>query len=283
MWVSGRAPGTELALALRARRRWEEVAGGCPGSGFRANGSLTVACTPEELAVLEAVAARPDAGDAGWTCSSPRRPGAATRPWAAPGGPVLGALHCRLDAAVEPRAVLTALREAARAGGRYRWLPGREAVAAGDHQVVDATGARHRGDLVVLCPGAATGGLAAEVLDGAPLRRVRLQMLETAPYPGQVTTSLADGDSLRYYPAFDVPARRALAPQAPVAAAWAPSCCWSSASGALSPSATPTPPTSPSPSTSTRPLRATCSGWPGACWAPSRRRWCAAGPACTAS
>jgi glycine/D-amino acid oxidase-like deaminating enzyme len=53
------------------------------------------------------------------------------------------------------------------------------------------------------------------------VRRVRLQMLQTEPFDGQLTTAVADGDSLRYYPAFDLPARSRLAPQAPVAAATA--------------------------------------------------------------
>jgi glycine/D-amino acid oxidase-like deaminating enzyme len=44
-------------------------------------------------------------------------------------------------------------------------------------------------------------------------------MLQTAPFPGKLTTSVADGDSLRYYPAYDVPSLAALPPQAPVAAA----------------------------------------------------------------
>ena len=44
-------------------------------------------------------------------------------------------------------------------------------------------------------------------------------MLQTAPLPGSLTTSVADGDSLRYYPAYEVPSRDALPPQAPVAAA----------------------------------------------------------------
>ena len=43
-------------------------------------------------------------------------------------------------------------------------------------------------------------------------------MLETAPYPGRVTTALADGDSMRYYPAFDLPGRRLLGPQDEIAA-----------------------------------------------------------------
>ncbi len=43
-------------------------------------------------------------------------------------------------------------------------------------------------------------------------------MLQTGPFAGRLTTSLADGDSLRYYPAYDLPARRGLPPQQPVAA-----------------------------------------------------------------
>jgi len=57
------------------------------------------------------------------------------------------------------------------------------------------------------------------VLGRAPLRRVRLQMFETEPLGEVMTTSLADGDSLRYYPAFDLPGRENLAPQAPIPAA----------------------------------------------------------------
>ena len=43
-------------------------------------------------------------------------------------------------------------------------------------------------------------------------------MLQTLPFPGRLTTSVADGDSLRYYPAYDVPSLASLPPQAPVAA-----------------------------------------------------------------
>ena len=43
IWVSGRAHGPELELALRARRLWQEVADGSPDVGFRPDGSLTLA------------------------------------------------------------------------------------------------------------------------------------------------------------------------------------------------------------------------------------------------
>jgi glycine/D-amino acid oxidase-like deaminating enzyme len=59
-----------------------------------------------------------------------------------------------------------------------------------------------RGDAVVFCPGAAHGGLARELAGDMPVRRVRLQMMQTAPLGEPLTTAIADGDSLRYYPAF---------------------------------------------------------------------------------
>ncbi len=51
------------------------------------------------------------------------------------------------------------------------------------------------------------------------LQRVRLQMLETEPFGAALTTSLADADTLRYYPAFVEAPLAALGPQGPVAAA----------------------------------------------------------------
>jgi glycine/D-amino acid oxidase-like deaminating enzyme len=43
-------------------------------------------------------------------------------------------------------------------------------------------------------------------------------MLETEPAPYVLTTSVADGDSLRYYPAFDVPALAGLRDPEPIVA-----------------------------------------------------------------
>ena len=41
VWVSGRAPGPELDLAVRARELWEQIADHSPAVGFRPDGSLT--------------------------------------------------------------------------------------------------------------------------------------------------------------------------------------------------------------------------------------------------
>jgi FAD dependent oxidoreductase TIGR03364 len=220
VWVSGRAPGPELALAQRARTLWEELGALVPAVGFRPAGSLTVASDDAELALLKDAAARPDAAERGFELLDQR---AAAQLNPALCGEFAGALLCRRDAIVEPRSVPAAFRDYLTTTGRgYDWQPRREAVAVAPHAVRDHTGAWHRGDLVVLCPGAAHTGIAGPHLaeyPRPPVRRVRLQMLQTEPLPAKLTTSVADGDSLRYYPAYDLPGRARLTPQAPVAAA----------------------------------------------------------------
>jgi FAD dependent oxidoreductase TIGR03364 len=220
VWVGGRAPGAELALAQRARTLWEELGELVPAAGFRPAGSLTLAADDAELALLKDAAARPDAAERGFELLDQR---AAVQLNPALRGEFSGALLCRRDAIVEPRSVPAAFRDyLTRAGRGYEWQPGREAIAVAPHAVRDHAGTWHRGDLVVLCPGAAHTGIAGPHLAGylqPPVRRVRLQMLQTEPLPVRLTTSVADGDSLRYYPAYDLPGRALLAPQSPVAAA----------------------------------------------------------------
>jgi FAD dependent oxidoreductase TIGR03364 len=222
VWVSGRRAGPELALALRARELWEEIAASAPGTGFRPAGSLTLATSDAELRVLGEAAELPDAKQRDFELLDPggvRAVNPALR------GEFLGGLYCRADAIVEPRVTLPALRSmlarAALAGPGYEWLPGREAVEVVAHGVRDQRGRWYRGDLVVLCTGANFTGVAGPHLAAAAhhLRRVRLQMMQTAPLPEALTTSVADGDSLRYYPAYDVPSLALLGPQTPVAAA----------------------------------------------------------------
>jgi glycine/D-amino acid oxidase-like deaminating enzyme len=87
--------------------------------------------------------------------------------------------------------------------------------------VRDHTGTWHHGDLVVLCTGAALTGVAGPHLasyPAPPVRRVRLQMMQTRPFAERLSTALADGDSLRYYPAYDLPGRAQLAAQPSAAA-----------------------------------------------------------------
>ncbi|HYA51220.1 MAG TPA: FAD-dependent oxidoreductase, partial [Streptosporangiaceae bacterium] len=71
IWVSGRAPGAELDLALRARARWAQIAVQVPGTGFRAVPSLTLAADDAELGLLKEAASLPDAGLRGYELLGP--------------------------------------------------------------------------------------------------------------------------------------------------------------------------------------------------------------------
>ncbi|MGW0879507.1 TIGR03364 family FAD-dependent oxidoreductase [Streptomyces sp. NPDC002671] len=209
IWVSGRAGGEELETALRARELWEEIGGQVPGLGFRANGSLTPVRGDLELAVAEAAVARPDAAERGYKLLLPAE-ARALNP--ALRGEFTAALYCERDAAVEPRTAQLALREELLKSPNYTFLPGREVrEVVGAGKVRDDHGDVHEADTVVLCTGAWLGGLVRELAGpDLPVRRVRLQMMQTDPLGEALPTSVADADSFRYYPAYASPALDAL-------------------------------------------------------------------------
>jgi FAD dependent oxidoreductase TIGR03364 len=214
IWISGRASGDELRLALRSRELWEEIGSSVPGVGFRANGSLSLVSTDAELEVARRALSRGDAAE--------REVALLSRAEVLERNPALrgtfeAGLYCGRDGAVESRAALGALRDAMSATGRYDYVPGRELVGLADHAVVDHRGERHPADQVWVCLGATLSGFGAELFDGEPLRRVRLNMAETQPLARTLTTSVANGDSFRYYPAFRDDAKELLEPQDPEA------------------------------------------------------------------
>ncbi|MEU6067223.1 TIGR03364 family FAD-dependent oxidoreductase [Streptomyces sp. NPDC047082] len=205
IWVSGRAGGDELETALRARELWEGMGGRVRGLGFRANGSLTPVRGPLELAVAEAAVARADAAARGYKLLTP---GEARALNPALRGDFTAALYCERDAAVEPRTAQLALRAELLKSPNYTFLPGREVrEVVGAGAVRDDHGDVHHADVVVLCTGAWLGGLVRELTGpDLPVRRVRLQMMQTDPLGEALTTSVADADSFRYYPAYASPA-----------------------------------------------------------------------------
>jgi glycine/D-amino acid oxidase-like deaminating enzyme len=79
--------------------------------------------------------------------------------------------------------------------------------------VIARNGEIFEGDVVIVCPGADHTSLFKEQFDTAPIRRVRLQMMSTEPLDEVLTTSIADGDSMRYYPGYEVPTLENLPPQ----------------------------------------------------------------------
>jgi FAD dependent oxidoreductase TIGR03364 len=221
VWVSGRRDGAELTLAKRARELWEQISEQASGIGFRPHGSLTVARDASELAVMEIYAAGQGAVDRDTRLvdvAEMRRINSAVK------GDVAGALYCHSDAIVESRVAQPALRSAMATSGRYQFLNSRNVVTYDTHpsgrvSVTDHIGDTHDADLVIICAGAIHDALAAEHFRTAPLRRCQLQMMQTAPFDQQLTTSIADADSLRYYPAYENLPLHSLAPQPAVAAA----------------------------------------------------------------
>ncbi|WP_063045520.1 TIGR03364 family FAD-dependent oxidoreductase [Nocardia pseudovaccinii] len=205
VWVSGRS-ATELDFTLRSRQLWEEIGGKVPGVGFRAAGSITLVRTPAELAVAEAAAASPHAGARGFELYDPEQVRAINP---ALRGKFLAGLHCSTDAAVESRQALPALRAYMTASDRYTFHARTEARQVTDTgsgaTVLDDQGRTFEADLVLVCPGAAHTGLTRELVGTIPVRRVRLQMMQTAPLGEPLTTAIADGDSFRYYPGFAGP------------------------------------------------------------------------------
>ncbi len=217
VWVSGRRAGPELALAQRARDLWQEIASAVPTVGFRANGSLTVVRPGPETELARAALELPDAAERGFEWLDGAEALAVN---SALREDAFGALWCRRDAAVESRQALGALRESMEGSGRYRYVPRTEVISVHDGGVRDHRGEFYGADRTYLCVGAPTYGVLREIHEGVGLRQVHLHMVETAPYAREVPTAVANGDSFRYYPAFEG-LRHLLDPQEPVAAAWA--------------------------------------------------------------
>jgi FAD dependent oxidoreductase TIGR03364 len=227
IWVSGRAAGPELELAIRARALWGQIADQAPDVGFRPDGSLTVAAHPSEMALMADLASQPEGVARGvevLDAAGVRSVNPSIR------GVLVGGLWCRNDAVVEPGSVLGAVRRNLEATGRYRWIPGCQAVdvegggsSDAGPTVIDHLGRRHQGSAVLLCIGDRLSGLGGRVgtaLAAAPLRRCRLQMMQTAPTTHHLATAVADGDSMRYYPAFDLPSRTDLPPPSAETTKW---------------------------------------------------------------
>ena len=218
IWVSGREVGAELTLALRARELWEEIGNEVGTIGFRPNGSLTIASNAAEWEVMNRAAAMPDALLRGFellTADEVQRIEPSLQ------GKFIGALLCAKDAAVEPPLLLSGLRAYLEAAPGYQWIPNYEVIeysqSESGHCISDSSGQKLSGDFLAICAGAAHAGFLSEFMEKAPLRKVHLQMAATTPMPFSLKHSIADGDSLRYYPAFKNLGLHELAPQPEVA------------------------------------------------------------------
>jgi FAD dependent oxidoreductase TIGR03364 len=218
VWISGRKSGAELDAAIYSRQLWEEIHTVIPEMIFRRNGSLTLAKNPAELRVMEECMKKEDALARGWELLD-REQTQIKNPILH--GDFLASLWCPLDATVEPGSILNSMRSYLLRKDTYLWRNHCDVVDvrgdSGKAYAVASNGEVFEGDHVIVCPGADHTSLFKEQFDTAPIRRVRLQMMSTAPLNEKSTTSIADGDSMRYYPGYAVPALANLPPQHPVA------------------------------------------------------------------
>lgn len=184
-----RAEVVGIDTVERARQAWLGLAGCAPGIGLRTCGSLTVATDDEHAAALGELAAGPAAEDLQLQLLPPSQ-ARLVEPSLADA--VVGALRCGLDAVIEPRAALQALRREVLAGDGYRYLGGRQVWEVANGSVVDTSGRTHHGDLVLVCTGARSSVLTRMVTARAPLRRVRVQLLQTERSAPPLQTLLVD-------------------------------------------------------------------------------------------
>ncbi len=211
IWISGREAGVELDTALSARERWSRQHALWPELPLRTAGSLTLAPTEADVAVLEAAAALPDATTRGFTLLSHKdllyRYGI--------DAPTSLGLFCSLDAITEPRSVLTILRKRLSLDPNYRYRANAEVVYCHDEELELIDHTRIPFDYVFF----ATGVSDLRSLGFASterLTRTQLQMLQTAGHARTLPPAIADTDSFRYYPAF-ASLRPMLSPQEPIA------------------------------------------------------------------
>ena len=202
IWVSGRASGEELSLALRSRSLWEEI-GTTTDIGFRANGSITIAQDDAQMSLVHRAAELPDADFRGFKVLS-RSDIKNLEPLIK--GKLEGGLLCEQDAVVEPALLLPGLRKYLTRTERYSYHVGEEIndfrESDGSVYLRSSSGTEFAGDYAVICPGSYKSNFIDSLTDQAPLRQVRIQMASTQSLPIKLHHSLADIDSFRYYPAF---------------------------------------------------------------------------------
>lgn len=215
--VGGRAPGDELTAALRARELWEQIATDHPTLTFRPTGSIVVAKTDVELEVMANLAERPDAPQRQWELLD--RDGAREINPALQGD-IVGGLYCGQDAAVEPESVLTELRAEAQSFSGFTWVPGTEIIDVieeeGEVRAVSRGGVSYHGDYAIVVPGADHHTLFGSRLATAPLKKTYVQMARMADPGVHIRTSIANADSLRYYPGYRGPWLDTLPEQSPL-------------------------------------------------------------------
>lgn len=218
--VGGRAAGEELHVALRARELWGQIADEHSELTFRPTGSIVVATKQNHLEVMSEVAKYPDAQLRGWELLD-RKAALELNP-GLKGKNVQGGLYCSQDAVVEPNSLLTELRQVMSRMSGFTFIGETEITEVSETssgvELKSRDGKTIEGDSAFVVPGADHTTLFPDVFKTAPLRRVFLQMARLESPGFELTTSIANFDSLRFYPGYRGAAIEKLEPVRPLIA-----------------------------------------------------------------
>lgn len=201
IWPIGQPAGEMHGIAMRSREIWLEGLGASK-LNFRPTGSLHVAHHADEADVLREFAeVGPGAGYAcQWlTAEQTLAKSDAVRPEG-----LQGSLWSDTELTVDPREVIAKFPEYLRELGvelRYG-----TPIRAIDLPRIEAGGEQWEVDQAIVCGGDDFETLYPETFATSGLTRCKLQMLRTAPQPGNwhLGPALAAGLTLRFYKAFGI-------------------------------------------------------------------------------
>jgi FAD dependent oxidoreductase TIGR03364 len=201
LWPIGQAPGHAYQRAVRSCEIWKQVAG---KAGFwqQGNGSLHLAYTADELAVLEEFVTTAMAnGYQGCALLSPeavlqKSPGVKA-------AGLQGGLWSSTELTVDPREVVATLPgylEAA-LGVTLRYGTAINQIAM---PYLETREEQWQVEQVYVCSGADFETLYPQLFANQPITKCKLQMMRTAPQPGdwKLGPTLCGGLTLRHYAAF---------------------------------------------------------------------------------
>lgn len=215
--VGARKAGAELETAVRARGLWEEIADEYQQLTFRPNGSIVIAKDDNELSIMSQYPKAEDAKIRGWQlldANEVREVNPSIQ------GSIAGGLLSTVDAAVEPETVLTELREILNSFSGFEFHPATEIVSMDQigHSVIcmSRTGDSFGGDYAIVATGADYSTLFPDRLASAPLMKTYLQMARLQAPGFDISTSVSNADSLRYYPGYQTSELEKLPEQHPV-------------------------------------------------------------------
>lgn len=173
---------------------------------LQTGGTQYLALSPAEMAVLEEFSKL--GPDRGYACRLlGRRESVELNPAVNPSN-CLGSLHFPDDLRVDPPKLFAHLLPWMRRSLDCRYMPNTVVAAVesdgGDCLVTTAAGECFTGRHVFVCTGADFRTLYPRLFAESGLTRCRLQMLRTHPMPKRITTTVASGLSIRWYPSFQM-------------------------------------------------------------------------------